>query len=63
MTPLPVVGSSSDRNGCTAVVSRAGSVYAAKTYAAKTRRPSARAVSDAATTTLIECVHEDNYGV
>jgi len=32
-------------------------------YAAATRPPSARAVSDAATTTVIEQVHRDNYGV
>lgn len=32
-------------------------------YAAKTRPPSARARSDAATATLIERVHADNYGV
>ena len=32
-------------------------------YAAKTRPPSKRSVSDAATTALIEQVHADNYGV
>ncbi|RKS79927.1 putative transposase [Motilibacter peucedani] len=32
-------------------------------YAAKTRPPSARAVSDAATTALITRVHADNFGV
>jgi putative transposase len=32
-------------------------------YAAKTRPPSARALSDAATTALIERVHADNFGV
>jgi len=32
-------------------------------YAAKTRPPSARSLSDAATTTLIEQVHADNLGV
>ena len=32
-------------------------------YAAKTRQPSARSVSDAATTRLIEQVHADSYGV
>jgi len=32
-------------------------------YAAATRPPSARTVSDAATTTVIEQVHRDNYGV
>jgi hypothetical protein len=32
-------------------------------YAAKTRPPSARSISDAVTTTLIEKVHGDNFGV
>ncbi len=32
-------------------------------YVAKTRPPSARSLSDAATTTLIEQVHADNFGV
>jgi len=32
-------------------------------YAAKTRPPSARSVTDAATTEVIKAVHEDNYGV
>ncbi|MEX5300224.1 IS3 family transposase [Kocuria sp. CPCC 205292] len=32
-------------------------------YAAKTRSPSARSVSDAATTEVIQKVHADNYGV
>ncbi len=32
-------------------------------YAAKTRPPSARAVSDAATTTVIKRIHAENYGV
>ncbi|WP_170963571.1 IS3 family transposase [Cellulosimicrobium cellulans] len=32
-------------------------------YAAKTRTPSRRSVTDAATTTLIEQVHAENYGV
>ncbi len=32
-------------------------------YAAKTRPPSGRSVSDTATSALIERVHKDNYGV
>ena len=32
-------------------------------YAAKTRPPSARSVSDAATTAVIAKVHAENYGV
>jgi putative transposase len=32
-------------------------------YAAKTRRPSARSVTDAATTAVIEKVHAENFGV
>jgi putative transposase len=32
-------------------------------YAAKTRAPSARSLSDASTTALIERVHADNFGV
>ena len=32
-------------------------------YAAKTRPPSARSISDAATTARIEKVHADNFGV
>ncbi|WP_460667693.1 transposase [Kocuria himachalensis] len=32
-------------------------------YAAKTRPPSARSISDAATTAVIATVHADNYGV
>ena len=32
-------------------------------YAAKTRPPSARSVSDAATSALIGQMHKDNYGV
>ena len=42
----------------------AGAKIAPSTYyAAKTRPASARSVSDAATTTLIERVHGDNFGV
>ena len=42
----------------------AGAKIAPSTYyAAKTRPPSARSVSDAATTTLIEGLHGDNFGV
>ena len=32
-------------------------------YAHRTRAPSARSVTDAATTTLIEQVHAENFGV
>jgi putative transposase len=32
-------------------------------YARRTRPPSARSVTDAATTTLIEAVHAENFGV
>ncbi|MGY1836291.1 IS3 family transposase, partial [Blastococcus sp. SYSU DS0510] len=46
------------------VLTDAGTKIAPSTYyAAKTRPPSARSVSDAATTTLIEKVHADNFGV
>jgi putative transposase len=47
-----------------AVVKDAGVQIAPSSYyAAKTRPPSAWSVSDAATTTLIEQVHADNFGV
>ena len=46
------------------VLTDAGTQIAPSTYyAAKTRPPSARAVSDAAMTACIERVHKDNYGV
>jgi putative transposase len=46
------------------VLTEAGTQIAPSTYyAAKTRPPSARSVSDAATTAVIEKVHADNYGV
>ena len=46
------------------VLTEAGTQIAPSTYyAAKTRPPSARTVSDAATTALIERVHAENYGV
>ena len=46
------------------VLTDAGTQIAPSTYyAAKTRAPSARSVSDAATTTLIKQVHKDNYSV
>ncbi len=46
------------------VLTGAGTQIAPSTYyAAKTRPPSARSVSDAATAALIGQVHEDNYGV
>ena len=46
------------------VLTAAGTQIAPSTYyAAKTRAPSARSVSDAATTALIERIHESNYGV
>jgi putative transposase len=48
---------------CT-VLTRAGTQIAPSTYyAAKTRAPSARAVSDAATMARIVKIHADNYGV
>jgi putative transposase len=47
-----------------AVLKDAGAQIAPSTYyATKTRPPSVRSISDAATTTLIERVHADNYGV
>jgi putative transposase len=47
-----------------AVFKDAGAKIAPSTYyAAKNRPPSARSRTDAATTTLIEKVHEDNFGV
>ena len=46
------------------VLTEAGTQIAPSTYyAAKTRPPSARAVSDAATTTVIKRIHAENYGV
>jgi putative transposase len=46
------------------VLTQAGTQIAPSTYyAAKTRQPSARSVSDAKTTALISKCHEDNYGV
>ncbi|MCW2615459.1 MAG: integrase [Frankiales bacterium] len=46
------------------VLTDAGTQIAPSTYyAAKTRAPSARSVSDTATTTLIKKVHRDNYSV
>jgi len=46
------------------VLSGAGTQIAPSTYyAARTRAPSARSVSDTATTAVIERVHEANYGV
>ena len=46
------------------VLSKAGTQIAPSTYyAAKTRAPSARAVSDAATMARIVKIHADNYGV
>jgi putative transposase len=46
------------------VLTDAGTQIAPSTYyAAKSRPPSARSVSDATTTALIERVHADNYGV
>ena len=46
------------------VLTEAGTKIAPSTYyAAKTRPPSARAVSDAATTEVIAQVHAENYGV
>jgi len=46
------------------VLAGAGMQVAPSTYyAAKTRTPSRRSVTDAATTTLIEQVHAENYGV
>jgi putative transposase len=46
------------------VLSDAGTQIAPSTYyAAKTRSPSARSISDASTTAVIKRVHEDNYGV
>jgi putative transposase len=48
---------------CT-VLTGAGTQIAPSTYyAAKTRAPSARSVSDAATLAVIEKVHAENYGV
>ncbi len=47
-----------------AVLNDAGMQIAPSTYyAAKTRPPSARSISDAATTTLIGRVHAENFGV
>jgi hypothetical protein len=46
------------------VLTDAGTKIGPSSYcAAKTRRPSARSLSDAVTTTLIEKVHGDNFGV
>jgi len=46
------------------VLTEAGAKIAPSTYyAAKSRLPSARSVTDAATTEVIEQVHSDNYGV
>jgi putative transposase len=46
------------------VLSEAGTQIAPSTYyAAKTRAPSARSVSDAKTTEVLQRVHADNYGV
>ena len=46
------------------VLTEAGTQIAPSTYyAAKTRPPSARALSDASTTALIEQVHAENYGL
>jgi putative transposase len=46
------------------VLTDAGTKIAPSTYYAhQTRPPSARSVSDAATTMLIEKVHGDNFGV
>ena len=46
------------------VLSEAGTQIAPSTYyAVKTRAPSARSVSDAATTEVLTKVHADNYGV
>ena len=46
------------------VLTGAGTQIAPSTYyASKTRAPSARAVSDAATSAVIERVHAQNYGV
>jgi transposase InsO family protein len=47
-----------------AVLKDAGVQIAPSTYyAAKTRPPAARSISDAATTTLIKRLHADNFGV
>jgi putative transposase len=46
------------------VLTKAGAKIAPSTYyATKSRPPSARSVTDAATTEVIEQVHSDNYGV
>ncbi len=46
------------------VLTEAGAKIAPSTYyVAKSRPPSARSISDAATTEVIEQVHSDNYGV
>ncbi len=46
------------------VLTDAGTTIAPSTYyAAKTRPPSARSVSDAATTDVLQRVHRENYGV
>lgn len=46
------------------VLTQAGAAIAASTYyAAKTRPPSARSMTDAATTEVIRTVHAENYGV
>ncbi|WP_170977713.1 IS3 family transposase, partial [Blastococcus sp. CCUG 61487] len=47
-----------------AVLTEAGAKIAPSTYYAhRTRPPSARSVTDAATTAVIEKVHAENYGV
>jgi putative transposase len=46
------------------VLTEAGTQIAPSTYyAAKTRAPSARSVTDAATTKVLTQVHAENYGV
>ena len=46
------------------VLTDAGTKFAPSTYYAfRTRPPSARSVSDAMTTTLINRLHEENYGI
>ena len=48
---------------CTALSSTDIKIAPSTYYAAKTRPPSARSVSDLATTAVISKVHADNYGV
>lgn len=48
---------------CTLAGADAGVISVAGYYAARSRPPSARALSDAALTSRIEQAHADNYGV